>query len=99
MARAQVCSSVCIGASLHQPHKNSPQVIFPDSRNGEHLANFTSDALQFDSDVSAPLNDLIGIVCKLGWGGISVKFDVRWDHLYECEQRVALQVPSSTYSF
>ena len=60
---------------------NIPEEILLDGRNSVHLANFTSDTLDLDADMSAPLNDLIGIIGKLWRRSIAIKLDITRNHL------------------
>jgi len=46
-----------------------------DCRNSVHLANFTSDTLDLDSNLRALLNDLITVVGELWWCRITIKLD------------------------
>lgn len=58
------------------------KVILLDGSNGVHLANLTSDTLDLDTDVSAPLNDLICVVGELWWRRITVELDVAGNHSF-----------------
>jgi hypothetical protein len=63
-------------------HKiNIPEEILLDGRNSVHLTNLTSDTLDLDANMSAPLNDLIGIICELWWRSIAIKLDITRNHL------------------
>lgn len=53
-----------------------PKVVLSDCRNCEHLADFTSDTFELDTNVRSTLNDLICVIGELWRRGISVKLDV-----------------------
>lgn len=74
-----------------------PKVVLPDGRDCVDLTDFTSDTLQLDSDMSSSLNDLICVVRVLRRRGISVKFDIRGNHLLEREHVAVFFPPDSTY--
>jgi hypothetical protein len=61
---------------------NIPEEILLDGRDSVHLANLTSDTLDLDADMSAPLNDLIGIIGKLWRCSIAIKLDITRNHLF-----------------
>jgi hypothetical protein len=71
---------------------NIPEEILLDGRNSVHLTDLTSDTLDLDANMSAPLNDLIGIICELWRRSIAIKLDITRNHL--CFTQSALP-PSS----
>ena len=47
-----------------------------DATNRPHLANFGPSTDNLDSDLGTLLDDHVGIVGKLGWGGIGIVLDL-----------------------
>lgn len=52
---------------------NSPQIVLLDAANSIHRVDVRSDTQQFNSDLSAFLDDLVFIVRPLPWGSVRIK--------------------------
>lgn len=69
--------------------ENLPEEILLDGRNSVHLTNLTSDTLDLDADVSASLDDLIGIIGELRRRRIAIELDIARNHLWNFCQHSA----------
>lgn len=68
---------------------NSPQEILSDTSNTKYIPHIVPQTRNLESQIRACFNDLVLPVCILWWIGLSVPFDIWWNHLYHVKDNLS----------